>query len=263
MNESSGRNAVTTAQWNAGMLHELYRRKEAFRLDADLLSRITPSTLGAETLQFLGMLVLWKQPRHIFAFGSGLPTLFLSRLQQELGVASHPSVMSIDHSQRYLGETRRALGPVPGVFLLHAPLAVTECGGRVFTTYHPEYTHQIASGIHFDLVLIDGPPAYRYGREAPLYHLAPYLSPDALIILDGANLEPEQEALRNWQATWPEAFVVEMFPQLKKGLAVLSIGDTTGTAHHPAHEKQNAAHREVFAGSQRDVMCANLGVTHD
>jgi predicted O-methyltransferase YrrM len=232
---------MMTARLNAGMLHELYQRKEAFPLDAALLSRITPSTLSAETLQFLGMLVLWKQPCHIFEFGSGLSTLFLSRLQQELGVGSHPSVMSIDHSQRYLGETRRALGPAPDVFLLHAPLAVTECGGRVFTTYHPDYTHQIPPGIHFDLVLIDGPPAYRYGREAPLYHLAPYLSPNALIILDDANREPEQEALRNWQATWPEAFVVEMFPELKKGLAVLSIGDTTRAMHHPAHETQISA----------------------
>jgi|GEM_PF-2736475 len=252
-----------TGRWNAGMLHELYRRKESFPLDAGLLSRITPSTLSAETLQFLGMLVLWKQPRHIFEFGSGLSTLFLSRLQQGLGVASQPSVMSIDHSQRYLGETRRALGPAPDVFLLHAPLAVTECGGRVFTTYHPDYTHQIPPGIHFDLVLIDGPPAYRYGREAPLYHLAPYLAPDALIILDDANREPEQEALRNWQATWPDAFVAEVFPGLKQGLAVLSIGGTLGAVPHAAHEEQNAGDRGVLAGSQRGVVCVNTRATHD
>ncbi len=263
MNESSGKSALMTAPWNAGILHELYRRKGAFPLDADLLSRITPSTLSAETLQFLGMLVLWKQPRHIFAFGTGLSTLFLSRLQQELGGASQPSVMCIDHSQRYLGETRRALGPVPGVFLLHAPLAVTECGGRIFTTYHSDYTHHIPPGIYFDLVLIDGPPAFRYGREAPLYHLAPYLSPDALIILDDANREPEQEALRNWRATWPDAFVAEVFPELKEGLAVLSIGVTMGTVHHPAHEKQTAANRGVIAGGQRRVMGVNPGVLHD
>ena len=254
---------MMTARWNAGMLHELYRRREAFALDANLLSRITPSTLSAETLQFLGMLVVWKQPRHIFEFGSGLSTLFLSRLQQELGASSHPSVMSIDHSQRCLGETRRALDHTPGVFLLHAPLAVTEWGGRVFTTYHPDYTRHIPSGIHFDLVLIGGPPAYRYGREAPLYHLAPYLSPDALIILDDANREPEQEALRNWQGTWPEAFVVERFPKLKKGLAVLSIGGTMGTVHQPSHEKQTAANRGVLAGSKWGVVGVRPGVTHD
>jgi hypothetical protein len=232
MNESSGTSAFVAAPWNADTFRELNRRKQAFPLDTALLSRITSSTLSAEALQFLGMLVRWKRPRHIFEFGSGLATLFLSRLQQELGIASHPSVMSIDHSQRCVGETRRALGPVPGVFLLHAPLAVTECGGRVFTTYHPDYTHRIPPGTRFDLVLIDGPPAYRYGREAPLYHLAPYLSSDALIILNDANREPEQAALRNWQATWPEAFVVEMFPELHRGLAVLSVGDTAWRADH-------------------------------
>lgn len=210
---------------DTGMLHELYERKGAFPIDEDLLGRINPSTLGAETLQFLGMLVLWKQPKHIFEFGSGLSTLFLSRLQQRLGTTTPFPIMSIDHSQRYLGETRRALGGSSDVHLVHAPLAVTECAGRVFTTYHPAYTREIPHDIRFDLVLIDGPPAYRYGREAPLYHLAPYLTQDALIVLDDANREPEQEALANWQRTWPEGFAMVQFPDLKKGLAVLRIGE--------------------------------------
>ena len=219
---------------DSGMLHELYGRRSAFPIDEDILGRITPSTLGADTLQFLGMLVLWKQPEHIFEFGSGLSTLFLSRLQQRLGTTSSLPLMSIDHSQRYLGETRRALGGSSGVHLVHAPLAVTECAGRVFTTYHPAYTRSIPPGVRFDLVLIDGPPAYRYGREAPLYHLAPYLTPDALIILDDANREPEQEALANWQRAWPEGFVVMQFPELKKGLAVLCIGDPGRAQLKPA-----------------------------
>jgi predicted O-methyltransferase YrrM len=214
-----------TDSLNTGMLRELYRRKESFPLDADILARINPSTLGADTLRFLGMLVLWKRPLHIFEFGSGLSTLFLARLQQALGVASTPALISIDHSQRYLGETRRSLGGDHSVLLLHAPLAVTELHGRVFTTYHPDYTRQIPADVKFDLVLIDGPPAFRYGREAPLYHLAPWLAPDALILLDDANREPEQEALRNWSTTWPMGFSVELFPDLKKGLAVFCIGD--------------------------------------
>jgi predicted O-methyltransferase YrrM len=210
---------------STGMLRELYQRRASFPLDADIASRISPSTLGADTLRFLGMLVLWKRPIHIFEFGSGLSTLFLARLQQALGVSSSPALISIDHSQRYLGETRRALGEDHGVLLVHAPLAVTELYGRVFTTYHPDYTRRIPTHVKFDLVLIDGPPAYRYGREAPLYHLAPWLSPDALIVLDDANREPEQEAIRNWSTTWPMGFSMELFPDLKKGLAVFSIGD--------------------------------------
>ena len=226
---------------DTGMLQELHGRKSAFPIDEDILTRITPSTLGAETLQFLGMLVLWKQPQHIFEFGSGLSTVFLSRLQQRLGITSSLPIMSIDHSQRYLGETRRALGGSAGVHLVHAPLAVTECAGRVFTTYHPAYTREIPAGVKFDFVLIDGPPAYRYGREAPLYHLAPFLNPEALIILDDANREPEQEALANWQRAWPEGFAVMHFPELKKGLAVLRIGDPGRAVQGPAVHTQVAA----------------------
>ncbi len=219
------------ASWNGEMLCELYRRRDAFPLDADVQTRITSSTLCADTLRFLGMLILWKRPRHIFEFGSGLSTLCLARLQQSLEPSSAFSVMSIDHSQRHLGETRKALGTVPGICLLHAPLAVTEHVGRVFTTYHPSYTRQIPQDVRFDFVLVDGPPAFRYGREAPLYHLAPYLAPHAIIILRDANREPEQEALRNWRAAWPAGFVMEVFPDLKNGLAVLSIGDPGHIAH--------------------------------
>jgi predicted O-methyltransferase YrrM len=233
-----------TSSFNAGMLRELYRRKESFPLDADLVARIGPSTLGADTLRFLGMLVLWKRPSHIFEFGSGLSTLFLARLQQALGAAASPALMSIDHSQRYLGETRRALGGEHDVRLLHAPLAVTELSGRVFTTYHPDYTRQIPAAVRFDFVLIDGPPAYRYGREAPLYHLAPWLAPDALILLDDANREPEQEALHNWSAAWPAGFTMELFPELKKGLAVLSIGDAAHASPAAVQERQVTADLE-------------------
>ena len=226
---------------DTGMLRELYERKGAFPIDEDLLARITPSTLGVETLQFLGMLVLWRQPKHIFEFGSGLSTLFLARLQERLGTTGPFPIMSIDHSQRYLGETRRALGGSPGVHLVHAPLAVTECAGRVFTTYHPAYTREIPHDVRFDLVIIDGPPAYRYGREAPLYHLAPYLTQDALIVLDDANREPEQEALANWERTWPDGFAVMHFPELKKGLAVLHIGEPARAVAPPAGGHQVTA----------------------
>jgi predicted O-methyltransferase YrrM len=233
-----------TDSLNTGMLRELYRRKESFPLDADIVARIGPSTLGADTLRFLGMLVLWKRPLHIFEFGSGLSTLFLARLNQALGCTSSPAIISIDHSQRYLGETRRALGEDHGVHLLHAPLAVTEIYGRVFTTYHPDYTRRIPADVKFDLVLIDGPPAYRYGREAPLYHLAPWLAPDALVLLDDANREPEQEALRNWSTTWPMGFSMELFPDLKKGLAVFSIGDTAHALPTAVSEGQVSADLE-------------------
>ncbi len=207
------------------MVQELYRRRDTFPLDTDVLGRISPLTLGEEALRFLGMLIVWKQPQHIVEFGSGLSTLFLARLQQRLCVTSNPPIVSINHSQRLLGETRRSIPGDPMVHFVHAPLAVTEYAGRVFTTYHPAYTRSLPSDVLFDFVLIDGPPAYRYGREAPLYYLAPRLRPDAVIVLNDANREPGKEALRNWGRKWAGGFAVEHFPDLQKGFAVLCIGD--------------------------------------
>jgi hypothetical protein len=74
-----------------------------------------------------------------------------------------------------------------------------------------------------------------------LYHLAPHLTEDALIVLDDANREPEQEALANWQRTWPEGFAMMHYPDLKKGLAVLRIGEPARVQTAPAAGAQVAA----------------------
>ncbi len=233
-----------TARPNAGMMQELYAHKATFPLDEDILEGIGRSTLSVETLQFVGMLVLWKQPRHIFEFGSGLTTLFLSRLQHRLGTTTRPVLTSIDHSRRYIGETRRTIGPDPDISLLHAPLAVTEYAGRVFTTYHPAYMRELVPDTRFDFVLIGGPPAFRYGREAPLYHLEPRLAPGAIILLCDANGKPEQDALRHWQTAWPGKFVVELFPDLQGGLAVLSLRNPVSLTPPPEKDIQRVTELE-------------------
>lgn len=238
---------MAPVQWNAEALRDLHRRKAAFPLDADIASRTSGSTLSVETLQFLGMLLLWKRPQHIFAFGCGLSTLFIERILHRPAGLTESSIVSIDHSQRYLAETRRALESDQRVSLLHAPLAVTELFGRVFTTYHPDYTQNIQPGVCFDFVLIDGPPAFRYGREAPLYHLAPWLAPEAVLVLNDANREPEQEALRNWKSVWTDRISIELFPDLNKGVAVLGIGDALHTMDRSAHHDQTGAVVELVS----------------
>lgn len=223
----------------------MYDRRDEHSPDADILARANASTISADTLRFLGMLVCWKRPRHIFEFGSGLSTLFLARLQRKLGAQDYPALMSIDHSSRSLATIRKSIGPDHNVLLLHAPLAVTGVGGRVFTTYHQEYTRNIERGVRFDLVLIGGPPVYRYGREAPLYHLAPYLSGDALIILDNAHRAREQEALRNWRETWPGCSVAELSPGREQGLVVLSLGEAARIPYPSAEQNAAGADRVV------------------
>lgn len=215
---------MTPKPFDAGMLRELERRKDAFPIDADLGWRLTRSTVDEDTLRLLGMLIVWKQPNHIFSFGAGLPIIFFARLQQRLGVVSRLPLVSIDHSQRCLGETRRALTGGCPVQFVHAPLAVTELSHRVYTTYHPSYLQALPDDVRFDFVFIDGPPAFRYGREAPLYHLAPKLSPNAVLVLNDAAREPEREALRNWERMWPDGFAAVQFPGVNKGIAVVRIG---------------------------------------
>jgi hypothetical protein len=221
------KNEAMAASLNSEILHDLYHRKESFPLEAVITARINKSTLDEATLRFLGMMVICKRPNHIFEFGCGISTMMCARLQRDLGAASSPALVAIDHSHRNLSQTRRSLGSDHDALLIHAPLAVTERSGRVFTTYHSDYARQIPPSTKFDFVIINGPPAFRYGREAPLYHLAQWLSPDALVLLLDACREPGGVAVRNWSKSWPDTFSMELFPNLNKGLAVISIGDAT------------------------------------
>lgn len=205
------------------MLQELNNRKDLFPVDADLLSRQMASSPHPDVLRFIGMLVLWQQPRSMLTFGCGTGVVFLARLQERTGGHPEASLVAVDHSQRCVGETRRALGGSSGVHLVHAPLAVTECAGRVFTTYHPSWVHSVPPAVQFDFVFIDGPPPFRYGREAPLYHIEHLLSPEAMIILDDANTEHGQTALEHWHQTWPDRFEATQFPGVGKGIAVAKI----------------------------------------
>ena len=240
------KNGAMAASLNGEMLRELYHRKESFPLEAVITARINHATLDEDTLRFLGMLVICKRPNHIFEFGCSISTMMCARLQRKLGVASSPTLVTIDHSHRNLGQTRRSLGTDHDALLIHAPLAVTERSGRVFTTYHSDYARHIPSSTKFDFVIINGPPAFRYGREAPLYHLAQWLSPDALILLLDACLEPEEEAVRNWSTAWPDQFSLELFPDLNKGVAVISIGDAAHALPRVIPEEQVAADIEFL-----------------
>ena len=89
------------------------------------------------------------------------------------------------------------------------------------------------NNLKLDFVLIDGPPGNRFGREATLYQIAPYLSSSTLICLDDANRRPEKEALANWRRVWRNGMDVVHFPELKKGFAVIQLKDPSITSRCP------------------------------
>jgi len=214
---------------NKDQIAEVYERCTSFVLDPAIESRITGSTLDARALKFIGSLIENVNPIHWMEFGSGLSTFFTAGLLSE---NSHARLYTVDHSDYYLGQTREMCREYNNVIYFYAPIAPYRYKHRDFLTYSNDFVANIPQDVQFDVVLIDGPLGFRYGREAPLYQIAARLKPETIIVLDDAGREPEQRAIANWRRVWRDKISVEFFPG-RKGLAVIQIREPTSLERFP------------------------------
>ena len=215
---------------NVQKTKELYRQSHSFPLDSRIESLINQSTLSAETLRFLGTLVQFHKPTYLLEFGSGLSTLHLMNASEK-NPSAH--IFTVDHSSHYLQKTKEILGGTKNITCILSPIKLYQFRLKGFTTYDNIFVRQIPRGLTFDMVLIDGPPGYRFGREAPLYQIAPFLTSKTLILLDDANRGPEQNAISNWRRVWTDGIDVLHFPEVKKGFAIIQLKNPTKMARFP------------------------------
>lgn len=201
-------------------LISLYEYSSAFPLDVEIAALVNPSTLAAETLRFLGALIERLRPRHVLEFGSGLSTQFFLQVGTRFGLSD---ILSVEHDEHYLTATHAHLSETGCLTFVHAPITLERFRLKAFAAYDRHWAKAVPPGRQFDLVLVDGPPGFRFGRESTLYQAAPFLSPHTVIVLDDANRPPEQEALANWRHVWRGRMSVTSFAKLKKGLAVIQF----------------------------------------
>jgi hypothetical protein len=101
------------------------------------------------------------------------------------------------------------------------PLEHTE--GRELPWY--SRISEVVGGSSLDLVVIDGPPAYRSSdsraREPAMKILRPLLSDSAVVVLDDANRQGEADIVGVWERTFPEFKVHRV--RAGKGIAIFSL----------------------------------------
>jgi len=216
---------------NKEQIAQIYARSESYIIPQDVQSRITGSTLDLRALKFLGALIEAIGPVTWMEFGSGLSTFFTARL---LGADSNAHIYSVDHSDYYMAQTQNACREHKNITFFYAPISPYRHKLKSFLTYKSDYAVKIPDGVKFDVVLIDGPLGFRYGREAPLYQIASHLKPETIIVLDDAGREPEQRAIANWRRVWRDKVSVEFFPG-HKGLAVIQIHEPAIAQSFPFH----------------------------
>lgn len=217
-------------------LNSLLEESRSISLDESITSLITASTLNAKSIKFLKCIIDYYRPKCILEFGSGLSTLFFSH-----ALSSYPDrkIISIENSLLYLEKTRDSIPQFEGIDLIHSPIKPYYFYMKKFFTYDIEQIYKrLSKDIQLDLVLIDGPLGYRFGREAPLYEVIPYLTSKTIVILDDANRKFEQEAINAWKRVWGEKIQVFHFNDLKKGLAIIKIEDPQNLKKYPFSVKE-------------------------
>jgi predicted O-methyltransferase YrrM len=155
---------------------------------------------GADFLLLLARQVLTQRPQLVVEFGSGVSTVVIGRCLQLNGSGR---LLSFDHDEGFAELTRRRLrrAGVPGE-VRAAPLKPGRDGYGGSWYAHDE----LPDGI--DLLVIDGPPAWREEQAESRGSAAPAafgkLAPGAVVLLDDAARPGEQRIAARWRAEYPE-----------------------------------------------------------
>jgi predicted O-methyltransferase YrrM len=160
---------------------------------------ITPETLAV--VQHLSSSL---KLRRVLELGSGVSTLLLANGFRRAGEGH---VLSLDDDARWAEQSaatirREQLDGFAEVRV--APLVPVSAGGRQSQWYD---ISSLDADSRFDLIIVDGPPAWRgdtLARLPALYQLRRHLSDDGVMVLDDAGRGGETEVAKRWQQDFPE-----------------------------------------------------------
>jgi predicted O-methyltransferase YrrM len=230
------------------MLHRLDSRLSDLRsrLDRDLPARIDekamevghavaftalglrfPVFLGGSSIdsfhaKYLVEHLLSDPPRTILELGSGSSTILIARVMEAQGAPPYAHI-AVEHDAAFLDRSRayaRLNGVADRITFAHCPLVPIETLRMEWYADVPD----LLAGRRIDLLIVDGPPAYRAGQERArlpaLEVLYPHLAAKCTVILDDANRPGEVEVFRAWTRAYPEFRVKRL--RRGKGIAILS-----------------------------------------
>lgn len=170
-----------------------------------------PSAMRPSAVAALLNDVVLNRRHNVVELGSGISTIYLSRLMRRIGGKLH----TVEHDEVWAGlleHQLRAEGLQDVVKVLHAPLAPTSHGwGDAATHWYDETViDKLTIGDRIDLLVVDGPPAYRarlrHARYPALPFFADSLAPGAAAIVDDIRRRGEQEVVERWEREFPLRF---------------------------------------------------------
>ncbi len=150
--------------------------------------------------------IIINQRLNIIEFGCGLSTILIARLASlnQLPV----KIVSIDHDPGWSQLIKNCLETekLDGIAdVILAPLVPCSLALEGNTWYDMQILNQHLHGKKFDMVIIDGPPAYEQSKKLARFPAFPFtkdfIEKRYSIYLDDVNRNGEQEIIRRWSAS--------------------------------------------------------------
>lgn len=174
---------------------------------------ITPDFAKAVTA-----LIKEHKPKLVLELGSGVSTLVSAYSLQDGGQGR---VVSFEHEKQFAAISSASLlkhGMQDSATVIYAPLKEIVQAGKTWLWYD---IAQLGTLEHIDMVIVDGPPAttQKLARYPALPVLYPLLSDDAVILVDDAFREDEQQMVKLWLQEFADFSMEEL--DLEKGGVIL------------------------------------------
>jgi predicted O-methyltransferase YrrM len=185
----------------------------------------TEHSITPETLNQIQQLIAALGVRQVLELGSGLSTLLIAHSFRRAGGGK---VLSLDDDARWATQTTATLereGLASFADVRVAPLKDVTSGGRTSPWYD---ISSVSAEARFDLVIVDGPPAWkgdRLARLPALYELRKHLGANGVLVLDDAGRGGEGEIARQWQRDFPDLHF--RMVGVGRGLFVASVQKST------------------------------------
>jgi predicted O-methyltransferase YrrM len=177
--------------------------------------------IAPETLALVQHMISSLKVRRVLELGSGLSTVLIANALRRTGEGH---VLSFDDDERWASLTaealkRESLGSFGEARV--APFVDITSGGRQARWYDLSHLDKAA---RFDLIMVDGPPAWRgdsLARLPALYELRERLSDTGVLLLDDARRGGELEIARRWRRDFPDLHF--RMVDVGRGLFVASV----------------------------------------
>lgn len=159
--------------------------------------------------------IVFGERRRVVELGAGTSTLLLARLLREQDHGG--TIVAVEHDERWavwVNDRIATEGLADTARVVLAPLGPHPLGVDGLPWYEEEALAGALEGPPLDVLVVDGPPAFRpasaLARYPALPAALPSLAADAVVVLDDIVRTGEAAILERWEAETP--FVFERRP---------------------------------------------------